>query len=143
PSSIAARKRASRPQAKKISQFLLTPCVMVPQPGVDRTSFIMRALSIFSSNRPLQTASFTLTPFDASPSPNPPSAGNRMSQIIPATPTPLLAFYDRTPLLTAASIDRTEEHMLGVDTSFWIAVALAYWEFLEDREGYLAAVSDY
>lgn len=55
-------------------------------------------------------------------------------------PTPLLTFHDRTPLLTAASvtgllvIDRAEERMLGVETSFWVAVALAYWEFLEDRE---------
>jgi hypothetical protein len=24
--------------------------------------------------------------------------------------------------------------MLGVDKSFWIAVALAYWEFLNERE---------
>ncbi|OJA11312.1 hypothetical protein AZE42_12132 [Rhizopogon vesiculosus] len=149
PSSIAAQKRASRPQATKISQFLLTPYVMAPQPGPDRTSFITRALSIFSSNRPSQTASFTLTPFNPSPNPNPLSAENRMSQIIPATTTPLLTFHDRTPLLTAASvtglleIDRAEERMLGVDTSFWITVALAYWEFLEDRESYLAAVSDY
>lgn len=63
-----------------------------------------------------------------------------MSQVIPTTPTPLLTFYDRTPLFTAASvtglleIDRAEERMLGIDTSFWIAIALAYWEFLEDRE---------
>ncbi|OJA16827.1 hypothetical protein AZE42_09810 [Rhizopogon vesiculosus] len=149
PSSIAAQKRASRPEATKISQFLLTLYVVAPQPGLDRTSFITRALSIFSNNRPLQTASFTLTPFNPSPSPNPPSAGSRMSQIIPATSTPLLTFHDRTPLLTAASvtglleIDRAEERMLGVDTSFWMAVALAYWEVLEDRESYLAAVSDY
>jgi hypothetical protein len=31
-------------------------------------------------------------------------------------------------------IDRAEERMLGVDTSFWIAVALTYLEFLEERE---------
>jgi len=64
------------------------------------------------------------------------------------TPAPLLTFHDRTPLLTLASvtgvleINRAEERILGIDTSFWIAVALAYWEFLEDRESYLAAVSD-
>ncbi|OAX31839.1 hypothetical protein K503DRAFT_805734 [Rhizopogon vinicolor AM-OR11-026] len=43
----------------------------------------------------------------------------------------------------ALEIETIEERMLGADTSFWIAVALAYWEFLEDREGYLAAVSDH
>src|SRR5258708_6426818 len=69
--SIATQNRASRPQATKISQFLSTPYVTAPQPGLDRTSFITRALSIFSSNRPSQTASFTLTPFNPSPNPNP------------------------------------------------------------------------
>ncbi|KAG0698958.1 hypothetical protein DFH29DRAFT_938761 [Suillus ampliporus] len=149
-SPIAAQKRASRPQATTISQFLLaphsTPHIPGPQPG-EQTSFMTRALSMFKSSRPSHAASFTLIPFNQ-PSPQPPGAGHRLSQIIPVTPTPLLTFHDRTPVLTAASvtglleIDRAEERILGVDTSFWIAVALAYWEFLEDRESYLAAVSD-
>jgi len=39
-------------------------------------------------------------------------------------------------------MDKAEESYLGVDTSFWIAVALTYLEFLEEREGFLAALSD-
>jgi len=54
--------------------------------------------------------------------------------------TPLLVFHDQTPVLTVRSLtgliemDRAEESYLGVDTSFWIAVALTYLEFLEERE---------
>lgn len=52
----------------------------------------------------------------------------------------VLVFHDRTPVLTVRSLtglielERTEEQVLGVDTSFWIAVALTYLEFLEERE---------
>jgi hypothetical protein len=138
PSSISAQKRASRPQATKVSQFLFAPHTAphVTGPPGEQASFITRALSIFKSSPTSQTASFTLTPFNPLP-----SAGNLLPQAIPVTPpTPLLTFHDRTPLLTAASvtgllvIDRAEERMLGVETSFWVAVSLAYWEFLEDRE---------
>ncbi|KDR78176.1 hypothetical protein GALMADRAFT_65473, partial [Galerina marginata CBS 339.88] len=61
----------------------------------------------------------------------------------PAQPqlhTPLLVFHDRTPVLTVRSLtgliemEKAEETCLGVDTSFWIAVALTYLEFLEERE---------
>ncbi|TRM58298.1 hypothetical protein BD626DRAFT_512126 [Schizophyllum amplum] len=31
-------------------------------------------------------------------------------------------------------IDREEERFLGIETSFWIAVALTYLDFMEDRE---------
>ncbi|KAJ3569133.1 hypothetical protein NP233_g5253 [Leucocoprinus birnbaumii] len=61
---------------------------------------------------------------------------------------PLLTFHDRTPVLTVRSltglleIEKAEEALLGVDTSFWVAVALTYLEFLEERESYLAAVND-
>lgn len=53
---------------------------------------------------------------------------------------PLLTFHDHTPVLTVRSItglleiDIEEERLLGIDTSFWIAVALTYLEFLEERE---------
>jgi hypothetical protein len=54
--------------------------------------------------------------------------------------TPLLVFHDQTPVLTVRSltglieIDKAEESYLGVDTSFWIVIALTYLEFLEERE---------
>ncbi|KAL1738512.1 hypothetical protein HDZ31DRAFT_69915 [Schizophyllum fasciatum] len=57
----------------------------------------------------------------------------------------------RHPSLTCAQvrrvtgtieIDREEERFLGIETSFWVAVALTYLDFLEDRESYIAAASD-
>jgi len=53
---------------------------------------------------------------------------------------PLLIFHDQTPVLTVRlltgllEIEKTEEVLLGVDTSFWVAVALTYLEFLQERE---------
>jgi len=59
-----------------------------------------------------------------------------------------LTFHDRTPVLTVRSVtgllelDERVENDLGVAQSFWVAIALTYLDFLEDRESYLAAVSD-
>jgi len=59
-----------------------------------------------------------------------------------------LTFHDRTPVLTVRSVtgllelDEKAECELGVAPSFWIAIALTYLDFLEDRESYLAAASD-
>jgi len=39
-------------------------------------------------------------------------------------------------------LDEQAERDLGVAQSFWIAIALTYLDFLEDRESYLAAASD-
>jgi len=66
------------------------------------------------------------------------------------TPAPrtLLTFTDHTPTLTYNTItglivlDEPELRRLGVETSFWIAVALTYLEFLQEKESYLAAMSD-
>lgn len=61
--------------------------------------------------------------------------------------TPLLVFHDRTRWLSFSSstgtieIDETEENMLGLDTGFWIAVALAYLDFLNDREVSLDSIT--
>jgi len=63
-------------------------------------------------------------------------------------PAPLLKFEDTTPMFSVSSSTGVFEiylddiGKLGVDLGFWIAVALAYCEFLGDREGYLAAVAD-
>ena len=61
---------------------------------------------------------------------------------------PLLVFHDTTPVMTVQSttglieINRAEERMLGVETSFWIAICLTYLEFLEDKEVSLASSSE-
>ncbi|KIJ61252.1 hypothetical protein HYDPIDRAFT_177139 [Hydnomerulius pinastri MD-312] len=155
PMPTKALKRAPKPTPTKITQFLLAPHsyahVPGPQPG-EQPSFISRALSIFQNHKPSHSSSFTLCPLgkqgDVQQSAGPSQPRQRLSQLIPQAPTPLLTFHDRTPVLTVRSvtglleIDRAEERMLGIDTSFWIAVALTYLEFLEERESYLAALSD-
>ncbi|EIW74808.1 hypothetical protein CONPUDRAFT_140266 [Coniophora puteana RWD-64-598 SS2] len=86
--------------------------------------------------------------------PEGPSSSSQLPTILttppapPPPPPPLLTFHDQTPVWTVRSvtglleINRAEERVLGVDTSFWIAAALTYLEFLEDRDSYLAALSD-
>ena len=55
-------------------------------------------------------------------------------------PAPLLTFEDTTPVFSVSSstgvfeIRLDDIGKLGVDLGFWIAVALAYCEFLGDRE---------
>jgi len=39
-------------------------------------------------------------------------------------------------------VNQQEEQLLGIDTSFWIAVALTYLDFWESRASYLAALED-
>ncbi|KAG8215210.1 hypothetical protein J3R82DRAFT_8751 [Butyriboletus roseoflavus] len=149
-------KKVLKMTPTKITQFLLaphsSPHVPCPQPGEQRTLFT-RALSLFQNHKPSHTASFTLCALDgigSAPQVAGPSSQPRqlLSQLIPKMPSPLLTFHDRTPVLTVGSvtglleIDRAEERILGVDTSFWIAVALTYLEFLEERESYLAALTD-
>ncbi|KAF8438518.1 hypothetical protein L210DRAFT_3544258 [Boletus edulis BED1] len=155
--SVAAKISKSTPKVipTRITQFLLaphsSPHVSGPQPGEQRSLFT-RALSLFQNNRPSHSTSFTLCALDK-PGYTQQVAGSsqprqRLSQLIPKIPTPLLTFHDRTPILTVGSftglleIERAEERILGVDTSFWIAVALTYLEFLEERESYLAALTD-
>ncbi|KIM27027.1 hypothetical protein M408DRAFT_330192 [Serendipita vermifera MAFF 305830] len=64
-----------------------------------------------------------------------------------SAPSPFLAFTDSTPLLRATpsgtiSVDESRVKELGVEMAFWVTVALAFWEFLREREGYLAASQD-
>lgn len=53
---------------------------------------------------------------------------------------PVLIYHDTTPLLGAGKstgtieLDHGVARSLGVDPSFWISVALAYLEFLEERD---------
>ncbi|KAI6118021.1 hypothetical protein F5141DRAFT_1263501 [Pisolithus sp. B1] len=140
----------SKPIPSRIAQFLLaphsTPHIPIPQ-QTDQTSFITRAVSLFKNHKPSHSLSFTLTPVDNIRRLK--TAGSSQSHhLIPQSPTPLLVFHDTTPVLTFRSmtglleINRAEEHMLGVETSFWIAVSLSYLEFLEDRESYLVAMTD-
>ncbi|KAF8509185.1 hypothetical protein JB92DRAFT_2947816 [Gautieria morchelliformis] len=59
---------------------------------------------------------------------------------------PLSTFMDHTPtsfVLTTGllEINKGIERQLGVDPGFWVAVALAYLEFLTERDSFLAAAN--
>ena len=121
--------RVGRKRRTQISPFLLAPHSLthVPQPD-QQPGFFGRVLSTFRNHAPSHSLSFTLAPILENP-PKP-----------PPTPTPLLTFHDRTPVLTVRSVtgllelDERAERDLGVAQSFWIAIALTYLDFLEDRE---------
>ncbi|PPQ62810.1 hypothetical protein CVT24_000504 [Panaeolus cyanescens] len=133
--------------SSQITQFILAPTSVPPAQPQPSGSFFARALSVLRSHRPSHSSSFTLSrvlPLNPS-SPPPPYASSTAvaSEPLPTEPIlhePLLVFHDHTPVLTVRTvsgvieIDKAEEKNLGVDTSFWIAMALTYLEFLEERE---------
>ena len=155
-------RRASRPIPSPYpTEFLLTPSSTQPAQEMKDASFFTRALSVLRSHQPSHSNSFTLSrvvppDMNCSPTPPPPHAPDTPVAADAAQSTaaileqqtylhtPLLVFHDQTPVLTVRSLtglielDKGEESYLGVDTSFWIAVALTYLEFLEEREVRLA-----
>ena len=129
PSKLEGSQDIHRKRPTRINPFLLAPHSLthVPQPD-QQPSFFGRVLSTFRNHTPSHSLSFTLSPILPTPPQTPP------------TPTPLLTFHDRTPVLTVRSVtgllelgERVERD-LGVAPSFWIAIALTYLDFLEDRE---------
>ncbi|KIY67005.1 hypothetical protein CYLTODRAFT_422947 [Cylindrobasidium torrendii FP15055 ss-10] len=77
------------------------------------------------------------------------SAGSYPSSLVGGPPPALLTFTDTTPVFSLQhgrfgliEISKDEERVVGVETSFWVAVALAYADFLTERESYIAAASD-
>ena len=93
----------------------------------------------YRSNASVSSVEQVPTPFPPLPDMATTSPGHfQQSQRI--LNSPLLVFHDQTPLLTIRSLtglielNQGEEQTLGVDTSFWVAIALTYLEFLEERE---------
>jgi hypothetical protein len=129
PSKLDGSQGIHRKRPTRINPFLLAPHSLthVPQPA-QQPSFFGRVLSTFRNHTPSHSLSFTLSPILPTPPQTPP------------TPTPLLTFHDRTPVLTVRSVtgllelEERVERDLGVAPSFWIAIALTYLDFLEDRE---------
>ena len=149
PSSISQKpfRSSLKPIPTQITQFVLAPSSIPP---IQQPSFFTRAFSILKSHQSSHSNSFTLSrllasgalsspPPYASSVPLVPEVASIGDAPLPLHP-PLLVFHDRTPFLTVRSltglieIDKTEERLLGVDTSFWIAMVLTYLEFLEERE---------
>lgn len=153
--------------SSQITQFILTPSAVPPIQVAETASLLSRALSVIKNYHPSRSNNtFTLCrvlhppKIDGISSPPPPYASNASISSLPnfgptgplgqhqqksqpVLRTPLLTFHDQTPFLTLRSLtglielDKVEERTLGVDTSFWIAVALTYLEFLEEREARL------
>ena len=138
----------SKTPKQQVTHFLLAPhsSMHVPQPA--ESSFFMRALAAFKNSKPSHSSSFTLSPISlppvSLPAPSPLSSANSANSHciphLPPRPKPLLIFHDRTPIMTVSSItglleiDEEEEKLLGVQTSFWITIALTYLEFLGERD---------
>ncbi|KAJ7145685.1 hypothetical protein C8R44DRAFT_723606 [Mycena epipterygia] len=166
PASVQAKldqaqgKQRHHPPPMQVTEFVLTPSsadVLKPE----EMSFFQRALSVIKSHS-APSYSFTLARVAAAPpvtSPPPPYVSSSpltspldstAALVIPAAAPapPLLAFHDHTPVMNLRSvtglieIDQAEERALGVESSFWMAVSLTYLEFLQERESYLAALSD-
>ncbi|KAJ7468758.1 hypothetical protein FB451DRAFT_381467 [Mycena latifolia] len=162
PSSVQTRleqtqgKQRHQPPATQVTQFILAPYAsQVLKP--EQMSYFQRALSVIKSHSAGPSYSFTLARVPSVTSPPPYPANSPVTSPVDSTvslaaPTvevpPLLAFHDRTPVMMVRSvtglieIDPAEERALGVESSFWIAVALTYLEFLQEKESYLAALSD-
>ncbi|KAF8637130.1 hypothetical protein AX17_003034 [Amanita inopinata Kibby_2008] len=148
------------PRPMQVTQFILAPHSVAPQTTDASSSFFSRALSALKNHRPSHSRSFTLSriPPPIHNSPPPPYTSQSTLTLTSSEPKteadtiqplkPFLVLHDRTPVLTVGSftglieLDQVEERMFGVDRSFWIAVALTYLEFLEQRESYLVAAAD-
>ncbi|KAF7421169.1 hypothetical protein PC9H_011689 [Pleurotus ostreatus] len=142
----AAAVKKPPPPPTQITDFILAPYTGTVQP--EAPSLLSRAFSFLKTHAPHHSNSFTLTRMSAGGAPPPYTPAAPIGTPPMPDNLPLLTFHDHTPVLTVRSItglleiDIEEERLLGIDTSFWIAVALTYLEFLEERESYLAANSD-
>ncbi|KAF9265094.1 hypothetical protein L218DRAFT_182497 [Marasmius fiardii PR-910] len=152
---VSTSKLLSDPPTKiswsstSINDFVIAPCL----PAATSPSLFSRIVSAIRDNETLGSNSFTISRIavQAPPPYVSISAGNDPSSSSNPTSVkclPLLTFRDRTSLLTARSMngilemDQTEERLLGVDSAFWITVALTYLDFVNDKASYLAALND-
>ncbi|KAJ7194970.1 hypothetical protein GGX14DRAFT_404326 [Mycena pura] len=159
PTPVAVQAKLEQAQGKQrhqVTNFVLAPYASeVRKP--EEMSFLQRAFSVIKSHSAGPSYSFTLARVAAPPAvplpppygPNAPaSVDSTVSLTAPAAVPPLLTFHDRTPLMVLHSVtglievQQAEELALGVESSFWIAVALTYLEFLQEKESYLAALDD-
>ncbi|KAI0084343.1 hypothetical protein BDY19DRAFT_987561 [Irpex rosettiformis] len=125
---------------QQISTFILTPHSHAHVPEQKELSVFTRIVSALKNSAPSHSSSFTLSPL--------PNTITGQSTSYAPTPIPLLTYHDRTPAWKVSStqgileMDPRQERELGVHPSFYIAIALAYLDFLTERESYLAAAAD-
>lgn len=128
-----------------VSQFIFLPHTRGAATPASPASegLFSRALRTLKNNTPASANSFTLSPLPDGPPPT--SADNHHHHHHHHSPAayglaPLLTFEDTTPVFSVgSSTGAFEIHIddigkLGLDLGFWIAVALAYSEFVGDRE---------
>jgi len=143
PSTVHAKlDQLARPRLT-ISQFILSPHTHAGAAPASEGLF-SRALRALRNNAPTSSNSFSLSPL-LDGSMQPPAIEGRAYHDSGCSrarsgPAPLLTFEDTTPMFSVSSSTGVFEiylddiGKLGVDLGFWIAVALAYCEFLGDRE---------
>ncbi|EIW56796.1 uncharacterized protein TRAVEDRAFT_151424 [Trametes versicolor FP-101664 SS1] len=167
--TLRPQRRPAPPTVQSaVTHFVLTPHSRAHIPEqVQQVSIFTRLMSVIKNNAPSHSYSFTLSPIPSAPlpapTPAPPTsptseveprliagaeAGAGTSDGNPLTPVPLLTFHDRTPVWTAhcnsglIELDERQVRVLGVEPAFYIALALTYLEFLQERESYLVAAYD-
>jgi hypothetical protein len=112
-----------------------------------QTSFLSRALAPLANISHATSYHFTIQPLFIPGMGNAAAAVGRgtSSNAPSATPVPVplplpfVAFTDSTPVLRATpsgtlSIDVEVVRSLGVEMAFWVAVSLAFFDFLRDRD---------
>jgi len=126
------------------------PHLTHPPSYAPQTSFLSRALAPLANISHASSHHFTIQPLFLPGVNNAAAAamGGTGSNATPIPVTvPFVAFTDSTPVLRATpsgtlSIDVEVVRSLGVEMAFWVAVSLAFFDFLRDRDGYLAASED-
>ncbi|KZV83857.1 hypothetical protein EXIGLDRAFT_777151 [Exidia glandulosa HHB12029] len=138
------------PPPMQISQFVLTPTsrhrVRQANDEVQHTqpSLLSRILpsALHEPKANSYTSAFELDV--RPPQQQPQHVPDRGVAVPPPRPPPLLTFLDETPVFSVRTTGTIElnpklEARLGVERSFWITIALAYLEFLEERDAFLAS----
>ncbi|EJD43525.1 hypothetical protein AURDEDRAFT_125688 [Auricularia subglabra TFB-10046 SS5] len=148
------KARAPPPIPMQISHFVLTPTsrhrvrhAADETPHEHRPSLLSRFLPsmLHEPRSNSYTSAFELDvrpPEPATPTASP--VPERAIAVPPPRPPPLMTFLDETPVLSVRTTGTLElnpklEARLGVERSFWISIALAYLEFLEERDAFLAS----
>lgn len=132
PKSVQARLSEIPLPIQQITTFILTPHSHAHIPEQKDLSVFARVVSALKNSAPSHSSSFTLSPL--------PTGTSSQNSAIVTTPIPLLAYHDRTPAWKVSStqgileMDTRQESELGVHPSFYIAAALAYLDFLTERE---------
>ena len=145
PSAVHARLDQLAQPRVMISQYILLPHTHAAAAAPASEGLVSRALRALKNSAPAHSNSFTLCPLPVGPPPTP-EANHHHHHHHPHLSraafglTPLLTFEDTTPVFSVGSstgvfeihLDEIGKH--GLDLGFWIAVALAYCEFVGDRE---------